>query len=69
MLRQLSQLTLPIAISIASFEATFFVGGSILGLTEREVVLGILAGAAGGLSVIIAVLWQSARKVAPQATS
>lgn len=69
MLQQLNRLTLPTAISIASFEATFFVAGSIFGLTDREVVLGVLASAAGGLSVLLAVLWQSARKVALQATS
>lgn len=69
MLQQLNRLTLPTAISIASFEAVFFVGGRIFDLTDREVVLGVLAGAVGGLSVLVAVLWQSARKVAPQATN
>jgi len=69
MLEQLNRLTLPTAISIASFDATFFVGGSIFGLTEREVVLGVFAGAVGGLSVLVAVLCQSSRKVAPQVTS
>lgn len=52
MLQQLNRLALPTAISIASFEAVFFVVGSIFDLTEREVVLGVLAGGVGGLSVL-----------------
>jgi len=41
MLRQLNLLTLPTAISIASFEATFFVIADISGLTRGEVLLGL----------------------------
>ena len=66
MLRQLHLLTLPIAISIASFDATFFFIRDIFGFTSREVLLGIIAGAAGGLSVLVAVLWQSATNVVTQ---
>jgi hypothetical protein len=66
MSEQLNRLTLPAAISIASFEATFFVAADIFGLTDREVLLGVVAGAVGGLSVLVAVLWQSARNVTTQ---
>ena len=69
MLRQLNLFTIPTAISIASFDATFFVFASIFGLTERELLLGVTAGAAGGLSVLGAVLRQSARKVRTQAAN
>ncbi len=69
MLRQLSLFTLPTAISIASFEATFFVVADIFDLTRGEVLLGLSAGAAGGLSVLVAVLWQSARSVTAQVTN
>ncbi len=69
MLRQLNLLTFPTAISIASFDATFFVFASIFSLTERELFLGVTAGAAGGLSVLGALLWQSARKVRTQAAN
>ena len=68
MLRQLNLLTLPTAISVASFDATFFVIANIFGLTRGEILLGLVAGAAGGLSVLAAVLWQSARNVATQVT-
>ncbi len=64
MLRQLNLLALPTAISIASFEATFFVAARVLGLTQGELLLGLGSGAAGGLSVLVALLWQSARSVA-----
>ena len=73
MLQQLNSLALPTAISIASFDATFFIAAQIFGLTDREVLLGVIAGAVGGLTVLVAVLWQSARNsarnVAPQATN
>jgi len=64
MLRQFDLLTLPTAISIASFDATFFVLANIYGMTGRDIALGVIAGGAGGLSVLVAVLWQSARNVA-----
>jgi hypothetical protein len=38
----------------------------IFGFTSREVLLGIIAGAAGGLSVLVAVLRQSATNVVTQ---
>ncbi len=66
MLRQLHLLTLPIAISIAYFDATFFTATDIFGLTSRDVLLGIIAGAAGGLTVLVAVLSQSEKNVVTQ---
>ncbi len=69
MLRQLHLLTIPTAISIAFFDATFFLIADIFGFTAREVILGVIAGAAGGMSVLAANLWQSARNVATQVTN
>jgi hypothetical protein len=69
MLRQLNLLTLPTAISIASFEATFFVVADVFGLTRGEILLGLGAGAAGGLSVLAAALWQSGRNLVTQVTN
>jgi hypothetical protein len=66
MLRQLNLLALPTAISIASFAVTFFVAARVLGFTQGELLLGLGSGAAGGLSVLVAQLWQSARSVATQ---
>ncbi len=66
MLRQLPLFTLPTAISIACFDATFFIIADIFGFSGREVCLGVVAGAAGGVFVLGAVLWQAARQAAPQ---
>ena len=58
MLRQLHQNTIPTAISIAFFEATFFIIARVLAFSGREIVLGVIAGAVGGICVLIAILWQ-----------
>jgi hypothetical protein len=49
MLRQLNLFTLAAAISIASFDATFFVLANLYGLTGRDIALGVIAAGAGGL--------------------
>jgi hypothetical protein len=64
MLRQLHQLTIPTAISIAFFDATFFMVAHVFAFTGREILLGVIAGATGGMCVLLAVLWQGARKFA-----
>ena len=66
MLRQLHLLTIPTAISIAFFDATFFIIAHVFAFNGREVLLGVLAGAAGGLYVLFAVLWQGMRTTAPK---
>jgi hypothetical protein len=69
MLKQLNLIALPTAISIASFDATFFVAARVVGLSQGELLLGLGSGAAGGLSVLVALLWQSARSAATQVTN
>lgn len=63
MLQQLNLLTIPTAISIACFDASFLVLAPFFGCTGRDIALGIISAGAGGLSVLVAVLWQSARNV------
>jgi len=58
MLRQLHLLTIPTAISIAFFDATFFIIAHVFGFSGREIVLGVIAGAVGGVYVLAAVLWR-----------
>lgn len=58
MLRQLHLLTIPAAISIAFFDATFFLIAHVFGFSGREIVLGVIAGAVGGVCVLTAVLWR-----------
>jgi len=36
----------------------------LYGLTGRDIALGVIAAGAGGLSVLIGVLWQSSKNVA-----
>jgi hypothetical protein len=69
MLKELNRFTLPAAISIASFDATYFIAAGFFELTQREMLLGLVAGAVGGLAVLAAVLWQSARRAAPPVAS
>jgi hypothetical protein len=63
MLRQLQELTIPAAVSIAFFDATFFAIAHMWHFSGREIALGVAAGAAGGLFVLGAVLIQAARRV------
>jgi hypothetical protein len=68
MLRQLHLLTIPTAISIAFFDAIFFVVAHVFAFTGREILLGVVAGASGGLYVLVAVLWQGAWNAASKVT-
>ena len=61
MLRQLQMLTVPTAISIAFFDATFLVIAHYFGFSGHDVALGVAAGAAGGLYVLVAMLWRTGR--------
>lgn len=66
MLRQLHELTVPTAISIAFFDATFLAIAHTFSFTGREILLGVAAGAAGGMYVLVALLWQGATRAADQ---
>lgn len=67
MLRQLQEFTIPAAVSIAFFDATFFAIAHVWHFSGREIALGVAAGAAGGLCVMGAVLLQAIRSNSPQA--
>ena len=69
MLRQLQEFTIPTAVSIAFFDATFFAIAHVWHFSGREIALGVAAGAAGGLFVLGAVLLQAARNEAPQSVA
>jgi len=66
MLRQLQEFTIPAAISITFFDATFFTIAHAWHFSGREIALGVAAGAAGGLCVLGAVLLQAVRSEANQ---
>lgn len=64
MLRQLQEFTIPAAISITFFDATFLTIANLWHFSGREIALGVAAGAAGGLCVLGAVLLQAMRSAA-----
>jgi len=66
MLRQLQELTIPTAVSISFFDATFLAIADMWHFSAREITLGIAAGAAGGLFVFGAVLLQAIRNGSAQ---
>jgi len=51
----------PIVISIVFFSAAFLVAAKVFSLTGSQVLLGIVAGACGGLCVLLTVLWKRAK--------
>lgn len=64
MLQQLRQLTVPIAVSIAFFDATFLVIANLLNFSQHDVLLGLTAGGASGVCVLAAVICQAVWKPA-----
>jgi hypothetical protein len=65
MTQKLQSHSIPIALAVTFFTVGFFLVSNVLGLTEREIVLGLIAGAAGGLSVLVAVLWSDHKLAVP----
>jgi hypothetical protein len=58
MLAHLKKNTVPVTIGVSFFVFGFFVMANVLYLSEREVVVGLVAGGIGGLTTLIAMLWQ-----------
>jgi len=69
MLRQVQELTVPAAVSIAFFDATFLAFAHVWQFSAREIAVGIAAGAAGGLFVLAAVVLQLKRGGAEQSVA
>ena len=67
MLGQSQEFTIPAAISIAFFDATFLAIAHVWHFSGREIALGVAAGAAGGLFVMGAVLLQAMRSAPREA--
>jgi hypothetical protein len=57
MLAHIRRNTVPITIGVSFFVFGFFVTANVLYLSEREVVVGLVAGAIGGLTTLVATLW------------
>jgi hypothetical protein len=57
---------IPILIAATFFIAGFVPVANLLDLSSREIVLGLAAGVAGGLCVLLAVLWNEAKAATAQ---
>lgn len=69
MLRRIQDLSIPIVIAVTFFLVGFFCVCNVVTLSDREIVLGLVAGAIGGLSVLGAVLWSAPQdKLQPKAS-
>jgi sugar phosphate permease len=54
----------PVVVAVTFFTVGFFLVSNVLGLAPHEIVLGLAAGGAGGLSVLCAVLCSDYRAAA-----
>jgi fluoride ion exporter CrcB/FEX len=68
MFRQLQNNTVPITIGVSFYLFGFFVMANALDLTDREIVIGLIAGAIGGLTTLVTALWPE-RKAAHSASA
>ena len=59
MIEDLRKLLVPSIISISFFVFGFFVVANALDLALREIVVGLVAGSVGGITMLIAILHQS----------
>jgi len=50
--------TVPITIGVSFFVFGFFVTANLLHLSDREIAIGLVAGAMGGLTTLISMLWR-----------
>ncbi len=65
--QEVQKLTVPITIAIAFYVFGFFITAEALGLTGREIVIGLIAGSVGGITTLVAVLHKAAAGPAPSA--
>jgi uncharacterized YccA/Bax inhibitor family protein len=58
MLQQIQGHSVRIVIGVAFFLFGFFITANALALSDREITVGLLAGLIGGLTMLVAVMWQ-----------
>jgi hypothetical protein len=56
----------PITIGVAFYVFGFFVTANLLQLTDRDIVVGLIAGSVAGVTILVSMLWQE-RKANPSA--
>jgi len=67
MLARLKKHTVPITIGVSFFVFGFFITANVLNLSEREILIGLIAGGIGGITTLVAMLWQERSALAAQA--
>ena len=55
---RIQHLAAPITITVSFYVFGFFITAEALGLSGREIVIGLIAGAVGGITTLVAVLHQ-----------
>ncbi len=67
MLARIKRHTVPITIGVSFFVLGFFITANVLNLTEREIVIGLIAGGVGGITTLVAVLWEERNEAVAEA--
>jgi hypothetical protein len=65
MLANLKNNTVPIAIGVSFYIFGFFIMSTALSLSEREIVIGLIAGGIGGITTLVAMLWPERNRSHP----
>ena len=58
MLDHLKRHTVPITIGVSFYVFGFFVMANVLKLTDRDIVVGLIAGSIAGVTILLSMLWQ-----------
>jgi hypothetical protein len=61
MLDHLKRHTVPITIGVSFYIFGFFVMANVLKLSDRDIVVGLMAGGIAGITILISMLWQERR--------
>ena len=61
MYQHLKKYTVPVTISVSFYLFGFFIMVNALKLTDRDIAVGLIAGAVGGLTMLVATYWQERR--------
>jgi len=65
MFAHLKNSTVPITIGVSFYIFGFFVMSTALNLSEREIVIGLIAGSIGGITTLVAMLWPEQKRSRP----
>ena len=65
MFANLKNSTVPITIGVSFYIFGFFVMSTALSLSEREIVIGLIAGGVGGITTLVAMLWPERKRSQP----